>query len=305
MNIQDFVIDTQHSDVIHDNQFDYYGQFLATASSDRTVKIFAVDGVNKTLKANLIGHEGPVFMVAWAHPRFGNVVASCSYDRRVIVWKETAADQWKPVHLVGIHQASVNGIAWAPQQLGAILAAASSDGSISVSSCAGSLWSEPIRVSLPSGAAHPMGATAVSFAPFRTSDPCALVLASCGCDGLVQLWQRQGDGMAQLREAPFKEHTDWVRDVAFSPDGASPFAYVASCGQDKRVVIRRTRAERLCDPSADWDISVTSLDDGAWRLSWSTCGTMLLVTTSDSEAVILSEPPNFTDPWIKRTLSGQ
>jgi protein transport protein SEC13 len=301
MTISDRLIESGHSDVIHDNQFDYYGRFIATASSDRTVKIFSIEGSCNVLRATLVGHEGPVFMVAWAHPRFGNVIASCSYDRRVIIWKESTPNQWKPVHIVEIHQASVNGLAWAPQQFGAVIAAASSDGSVSVSACVGSSWFEPVRLSLPSGAAHPMGATGVSFAPFRHSNPDTLVLASCGCDGLVQLWQRHGEGFAPLR-APSKEHSDWVRDVAFSPDGGSPFVYLASCGQDKKVVIRRIRQELLLETTAEWDVSITILEEGAWRLSWSACGTMLLVTTSDSNAVILTEPPNFTDAWTKRTL---
>ena len=24
--------------------------------------------------------------MAWAHPKFGNLLASCSYDRRVVIW---------------------------------------------------------------------------------------------------------------------------------------------------------------------------------------------------------------------------
>eukprot|EP00042_Codosiga_hollandica_P012758 m.28803 g.28803 ORF g.28803 m.28803 type:complete len:136 (+) comp40336_c0_seq2:116-523(+) len=35
-------IDTEHEDMIHDAQMDYYGKRLATCSSDRTVKIFEV-----------------------------------------------------------------------------------------------------------------------------------------------------------------------------------------------------------------------------------------------------------------------
>ena len=40
-------IDTQHNDMLHDAQLDYYGRRLATASSDRTIKIFELgdDGV--------------------------------------------------------------------------------------------------------------------------------------------------------------------------------------------------------------------------------------------------------------------
>ena len=36
--------DAGHSDTVHDVQFDYYGRRLATASSDRTIKVFDVVG---------------------------------------------------------------------------------------------------------------------------------------------------------------------------------------------------------------------------------------------------------------------
>lgn len=38
----------------------------------------------------LLRHSGPVWQVAWAHPSFGPILASCSYDGRVYVWKEVA-----------------------------------------------------------------------------------------------------------------------------------------------------------------------------------------------------------------------
>ena len=31
-------------------------------------------------------HEGPVWQVTWAHPMFGNLLASCSYDRKVWIY---------------------------------------------------------------------------------------------------------------------------------------------------------------------------------------------------------------------------
>ena len=80
-------VDTGHEDMIHDAQMDFYGTRLATCSSDRSVKIFDVRDGTQTLAADLRGHEGPVWQVAWAHPRFGNILASCSYDRRVIIWQ--------------------------------------------------------------------------------------------------------------------------------------------------------------------------------------------------------------------------
>jgi protein transport protein SEC13 len=78
-------VDTGHDDLIHDAQMDYYGTRLATCSSDRAVRIFDLkEGGVQTIAADLRGHEGPVWQVAWANPKFGNIVASCSYDRKVL-----------------------------------------------------------------------------------------------------------------------------------------------------------------------------------------------------------------------------
>lgn len=33
-------------------------------------------------------HSGSVWKVTWAHPEFGQVLASCSFDRTAAVWEE-------------------------------------------------------------------------------------------------------------------------------------------------------------------------------------------------------------------------
>lgn len=120
--------------VQHDLQLDYYGKRLATCSSDNLIKVFEVgpDQGNQTISATIAGHEGPIWQVAWAHPKFGIVLASCSYDRRVCVWKEFQAGQWTKIYEYMGHQSSVNSISFAPHELGLKLACASNDCSISV-----------------------------------------------------------------------------------------------------------------------------------------------------------------------------
>ncbi len=102
-------------------------------------------------------HEGPVWQVAWAHPKFGNILASCSYDCKVCIWREgsavTGSNKWVKIKEYTGHVASgmhlfclfcflfyrknvlkfiVNSISWAPHEYGLILAAGSSDGKISI-----------------------------------------------------------------------------------------------------------------------------------------------------------------------------
>lgn len=101
-----------------------------------------------------------MWQVAFAHPRFGTLLASCGYDRRILVHRELTPGQWVLLyksedhassgacrarpggkdargivpHLIPcVTPAAVNSISWGPHELGLlVLAAASSDGKVSV-----------------------------------------------------------------------------------------------------------------------------------------------------------------------------
>lgn len=51
-------------------------------------------------------HEGPVWQVEWAHPKFGVLLASCSYDGRVIIHREAEPKVWTTVWTFTGHKAS-------------------------------------------------------------------------------------------------------------------------------------------------------------------------------------------------------
>jgi len=208
----------------HDAQLDYYGRRLATCASDKTVRVFEIDAGNQRLIETLRQHEGPVWQVAWSHPRLGSYLASCSYDSQVIIWAEFSG-RWEAVCYHRVHEASgkpasqrtrkevcpcltiltaahhtclgrcqrvVNAIAWAPHEFGAILACASSDGKVStVSQNPDGTWesSKPF-------AAHSIGCNAVSWAPAIApalgSVPGGAPvkrIATGGCDNLVKIWR--------------------------------------------------------------------------------------------------------------------
>jgi protein transport protein SEC13 len=137
-------IDSLHEDMVHDCQFDYYSKKLATCSSDRTIKVFDVTGDIYHCSATLTVHEGPVWQVAWAHPKFGTLLASCSYDGSVVIQKEGSSSQsavsgnnsnnsgWSKVYEQKFSDVSVNAICWSPHEYGLLLACASSDGRVTV-----------------------------------------------------------------------------------------------------------------------------------------------------------------------------
>jgi protein transport protein SEC13 len=73
-----------------------------------------------------------VWQVAWAHPKFGVLLASCSYDGTVLIHRESPQNTWTRVHEYKCMDCSVNSVCWAPHEFGLVLACASSDGRVSV-----------------------------------------------------------------------------------------------------------------------------------------------------------------------------
>lgn len=281
-------LDTGHEDMIHGAELDYYGLRLATCSSDKSVKIFDVKNGGQTLAAELRGHGGPVWQVAWAHPKFGNILASCSYDRKVIIWRENGAE-WSKWHEYGNHDSSVNAIAWAPSEYGLMLACGSSDGSISVLtySVEFSKWDSKKITN-----AHTIGCNAVSWCPATApepsfdqknrSGPAIKRLASGGCDNAVKIWKE--DGERWVEESRHEVHSDWVRDVAWAPSVGLPRTQIASCSQDRRVIIWSS------EDYTNWNRTILhSFDDVVWSVSWSMTGNVLAVSGGDNKISLWKE----------------
>jgi len=276
-------VDTGHEDMIHDAQMDFYGNRLATCSSDRIVKIFDVKDGTQTLAAELREHEGPVWQVAWAHPRFGNILASCSYDRRVIIWQESSGN-WIKIYEYTNHDSSVNSVAWAPHELGLMLVCGSSDGAISVLtySHASNAW-EAEKINN----AHTIGCNSVSWAQAPSQGK---RFVSGGCDSLVKIWRQAEDGHWN-EEAKLESHSDWVRDTAWAPSLGPSKQVIASCSQDRRVIIW------TCKDGGAWIPKVLhTFEDVVWHVSWSVCGNILAVSGGDNKVSLWKETLN--EEWV-------
>lgn len=290
-------VDTSHEDMIHDAQMDYYGKKLATCSSDRTVKIFEINGNTQTQVACLRGHEGPVWQVSWAHPMFGNLLASCSYDRKVIIWKETTSG-WTKLKELCNHDSSVNSISWAPPEYGLMLACGSSDCSISVITSSGDGNWDPKKINN----AHTIGCNAVSWAPAvspgsllepgANSGDLVKRFVTGGCDNLVKIWKEVDDQWVE--EDRLEAHSDWVRDVAWAPNVGLPVSTIATCSQDCRVLIW-TKNE--AGGGGGWTSKVLKkFGDVVWHVSWSVTGNILAVSGGDNKVSLWKE--SMEGQWV-------
>lgn len=291
-------VDTQHEDLVHDAQLDYYGCKLATCSSDRTVKIYNVSENSYELSATIQGHEGPVWGTAWAHPKFGVILASCSFDGSVLIHREVSPREWTVIHAARhLHESSVNSIAFGPHEIGLVAAAASSDGRVSIlTHQSNNAWSvEYIQD-------NSLGVNAVSWAPHGaytdTSNPDNVLpprLVTGGCDNRIRFWTQSVETGQWVEDTSATidktiSHSDWVRDVAWAPSIFPNVNVVASCSEDRTVLIWTQNG-----PNAEWKpILLHKFDAPVWRVSWSVTGHMLAVSSGDSDVTL----------W-KATLDGK
>lgn len=141
-----------------------------------------------------------------------------------------------------MHTASVNTLSWAPHESGCLLACASSDGNVSVLEFKDNSMDHKI---FP---AHGIGVNSVSWGPSTGAG--SLVsstggqtaggqrrFVTAGSDNLIKFWAWDQASQSYTQEGEsLVGHTDWVRDVAWSPSVLQR-SYVASASQDKTVRI--------------------------------------------------------------------
>ena len=300
-------------------------QRVATCSSDRTIKVFdtgtttttsgdgfdqqqqqqqqgGVPNVERANATTLTGHEGPVWQVSWAHPKFGALLASCSFDHTVMIWKETSSNVFSRVYVTpkGFFDGSVNAISWAPHEFGCAVAACSSDGSVAViSNVSGGGW-QSVKIS---NEAHAVGCTGVSWGQ---NDE----IASCGCDNLCKIWTRAGaqegggdssnyynqnqqQQQQQQQQWRLKKelrgHADWVRDVQWAPNnGGSNVQQLASCSQDGKVFIW-TESNNNNNKEDYHSVLLNDFNAAVWRLSWSVVGNVLAVSDANNQVSVWKE----------------
>ncbi|GAB9464131.1 hypothetical protein Gpo141_00001572 [Globisporangium polare] len=287
-------IDTQHEDMIHDAQLDYYGKRLATCSSDRTIKVYDVTGEVQNNEQLLTGHEGPVWQVAWSHPKFGALLASCSYDGKVIIYREQSLNQWTQAYVHVFHEASVNSIAWAPHEYGLSLACASADGSVSIVSYTTEGWS------VSHFKDSSLGCNAVSWAPFNSlgsKGETGVVrrLVTASCDKAIKIWSLPEGHTEWTKEdiSSAPAHSDWVRDVAWAPSTGMPVNLIASCSEDKHVYIWSQTEEH-----GAWKRELLhTFEAPVWRVSWSVTGNVLAVSSGDHKVTLWKE--TLDKKWIQ------
>ncbi|BAY25472.1 WD-40 repeat-containing protein [Calothrix sp. NIES-2100] len=250
-----------HGDIVWSVAFSPDGQFLASGSTDRTIKIWHPDG---TLLQTLKGHNDAVTSVSFSPD--GQTLASASLDKTVQIWHRNAITgefDSQPYKTLEGHGDWIYSVSFSPD--GELLATGSKDTTIKLWRKDGSL------VKVLRG--HQGWVNWVTFSPDGQ------FIASASEDKTVKIWRRDGSLVTTLQG-----HRHGVTAVAFSPNGQ----LLASGGRDKIIQLWRRKRNSSQD-GLDFRPSKTlqQHSNTIWSLNFS----------SDSQKLASGSDDNTIDLW--------
>jgi len=210
--LQDVNLDG-HLGLVYKVVFHPEGQIIATASEDKTIKLWHIEG---TLLDTLTQHSDSVNDLQFSPD--GETLASAGADNKIILWEEDGTYR----RTIRGHEANVLALDFSPD--GQLLASAGADETVRLWTLEGKPVGEPLK--------HNGLVRSVQFSPSGQ------FLASGSSDETIRFWQRD-----QTLVATLATDQGQVLSIDFSPDGKR----LVSSGTDQRISVWDLEANHQTD----------------------------------------------------------